>query len=160
VLSPQVAFAGVAMAPGDGAAAHGPARQALRTRPAIALDVPAGVVLLALICAFSFGYIWKAATADPYHTTCVGHGIVQGASTTDGSFFSRIEAGCSAVYRYCGVGVSPSGIVGAQDAYGNTSTCNAAARDYGSFTECHGYADVYNQGIFSEHNHLAVNWCG
>jgi hypothetical protein len=123
-------------------------------------DVPTGVLLLAALCAFSFAMLVKIAVADPYHTTCVGHGIVQGASTTDGSFFSRIETGCSATYRWCGLGVSPSGVVGAQEAYGNVSTCSAAARDYGDFTECHGYADVYNAGIFSEHNHLASNWCG
>ncbi len=123
-------------------------------------DVPVGVLLLAALCAFSFGMLVKVAVADPYHTTCVGHGIVQGASTTDGSFFSRIENGCSATYRYCGVGVSPSGVVGSVEVYGNTTTCNATARDYGDFTECHGYADVYNSAIFSQHNHLASNWCG
>jgi hypothetical protein len=123
-------------------------------------DVPVGVLLLAALCAFSFGMVVKTAMASSYHTTCVGHGIVQGGSLTDGSYFSRIEAGCSATYRWCGVGVSPSGVVGAQEAYGNVDTCNAAARDFGDFTECHGYADVYNAGIFSEHNHLASNWCG
>jgi hypothetical protein len=124
------------------------------------LDVPRGVLVLAALCAFSFGYLVKVATADPYHTTCVGHGITQGGSLTDGSFFSRIEAGCSATYRYCGVGVSPLGVIGSQEAYGSVATCNAWSRDFGDYTECHGYADVYNQGIFSEHNHVAANWCG
>jgi hypothetical protein len=123
-------------------------------------DVPAGVLVLAALCAFSFGMLVKAAVADPYHTTCVGHGIVQGASTTDGSFFSRVENGCSPTYRYCGIGVSGSGVVGSQEAYGGGSTCSAWSFDFGDYTECHGYADVYNAGIFSEHNHLASNWCG
>jgi hypothetical protein len=35
-----------------------------------------GLVLLALLCAFSFGAIVKVATADSYHVTCVAHGIV------------------------------------------------------------------------------------
>jgi hypothetical protein len=122
--------------------------------------IPLGVWLLTALCAFSFGWFFQVAAADPYHTTCVGHGLVQGASTTDGSFFSRVETGCSATYRYCGVGVSPSGIVGAQDQYGNTSNCNATARDYGDYTECHGYANVYNAAVFSQHDHLASNWCG
>jgi hypothetical protein len=110
------------------------------------------LMLLAAICAFSFGMIVKVALADSYHVTCVGHGFVTGGSVNDGSFFSRVEPGCSAVYRYCGLKVSGS-TVGSQEAYGNSGNCNAAGRDFGDFNECLAAADVYDQGVFSEHNH-------
>jgi hypothetical protein len=117
-----------------------------------------GLVRLALLCAFSFGAIVTIARADSYHVTCVGHGFVEGGSQTDGSFFSRVETGCSSTYYFCAVKVSGS-TVGGQEAYG-TTTCNAWSRDYGDYTECHGSADVYDQGVFSEHIHTAPNWCG
>ena len=67
------------------------------------MGAPRGIVLLALLCAFSFGAIVKVALADSYHTTCVGHGFVAGGSQTDGSFFARVEPGCSANYRTCAI---------------------------------------------------------
>ena len=62
-----------------------------------------GIVLLVLLCAFSFGAIVKVALADSYHVTCVGHGFVEGGSQTDGSFFSRVDAGCGSTYRTCAI---------------------------------------------------------
>ena len=121
--------------------------------------VPLGLVLLALLCAASFGAIVTVARAASYHTTCVGHGFVEGGSQTDGSFFSRVEAGCSSTYRNCELWISSTG-VGSQQAYGPTGTCSAWSNDYGSFTECHGNARVENPGIFSYHEHDAPNWCG
>src|SRR4051812_43058007 len=59
-----------------------------------------GVLLLALLCAASFGAIVRVALAvDNYHVTCVEHGFYGGASTTDGSFFSRVDSGCSTTYK-------------------------------------------------------------
>ena len=121
--------------------------------------VPLGLVLLALLCAASFGAIVTVARAASYHTTCVGHGFVEGTSQTDGSFFSRIDAGCSSTYRDCELWIS-STAVGAQQAYGTTVTCSAWSNDYGSYTECHGNARVYDQDVFSYHEHDAPNWCG
>ena len=80
-----------------------------------------GLVLLALFCAASFGAIVTVARATSYHTTCVGHGFVEGGSQTDGSFFSRIEAGCSATYRNCELWISSAGLAG-QQLYSNTGT--------------------------------------
>ena len=121
--------------------------------------VPLGLVLLALLCAASFGAIVTVARATSYHTTCVGHGFVEGGSQTDGSFFSRIEAGCSATYRNCELWIGSSGL-GGQQLYTNAGTCNVWSRDYGDFTECLGNARVENSGIFSYHQHNAPNWCG
>jgi hypothetical protein len=120
--------------------------------------VPLGLVLLALFCAASFGAIVKIASAASYHTTCVGHGFVEGASQTDGSFFSRVEAGCGSTYRDCELWYSSTAL-GSQQAYGTTGTCNANSRDYGDYTECHGNARVYDQDVFSYHQHNAPNWC-
>ena len=121
--------------------------------------VPLGLVLLALFCAASFGAIVTVARATSYHTACVGHGFVEGSSQTDGSFFSRVETGCGSTYRDCEIWISSTG-VGSQQAYGTGGTCNAYSRDFGDFTECHGNARVYNQDVFSYHQHNAPNWCG
>jgi hypothetical protein len=120
---------------------------------------PIGLVLLALLCAASFGAIVTVARAVSYHTTCVGHGFYEGGSQTDGSFFSRVEAGCSSTYRDCEVWISSAG-AGSQQAYGTTAICSAWSRDYGDYTECLGNARVYDQDVFSYHQHNAPNWCG
>jgi hypothetical protein len=116
-----------------------------------------GIVLLALLCAFSFGAIVKVALADSYHTTCVGHGFVEGGSQTDGSFFSRVEAGCSSTYRTCAI-YSYNTFRGSSTAY-DSGTCNSWSLDFGSYTECASSARVYDAGVFSEHTHNAPNWC-
>lgn len=122
-----------------------------------------GLFVCALFCAASIGGIYGSvvtlAEGVSYHTTCVGHGFVEGASQTDGSFFSRVEAGCSSTYRDCELWYSSTAI-GSQQAYGTTGTCSAYSRDFGDFTECHGNARVYDQGVFSYHEHDAPNWCG
>jgi hypothetical protein len=118
-----------------------------------------GICLLALLCAFSFGAIVKVAFAVSYHTTCVGHGFVHGSSMTDGSFFSRVEAGCGSSFRHCAI-YSNGAFVGEQYITNTTSTCNVWSRDYGSYTECASTAHVSDTGVFSEHVHLPDNWCG
>lgn len=118
-----------------------------------------GVVLLSLLCAFSFGAIVQIALAASYHTTCVGHGFVSGSSTTDGSFFSRVEAGCGSSYRHCAI-YSAGVYRGEQNIYDTTSTCNAWSRTWGDFQECYSSAHVSDSGVFSEHTHTAPNWCG
>jgi hypothetical protein len=115
-------------------------------------------VLLALLCAFSFGAIVRVALADSYHTTCVGHGFVAGGSQTDGSFFSRIETGCGSTTRQCAI-YSGGSYIGSQVATGG-SMCNAWSRDFGNYTECASSAHVDNPGVFSDHVHTAPNWCG
>src|SRR4051812_46652280 len=63
-----------------------------------------GVLLLALLCAASFGAIVRVALAvDNYHVTCVEHGFYGGSSTTDGSFYSRVDSGCSTTYKLCAI---------------------------------------------------------
>jgi hypothetical protein len=116
-----------------------------------------GIVLLALLCAFSFGAIVKAALADSYHVTCVGHGFVEGGSQTDGSFFSRVDAGCGSSYRTCAI-YSYNTIRGSSTAY-DSGTCNSWSLDFGNYTECAGSARVYDAGVFSDHTHNAPNWC-
>ena len=57
-----------------------------------------GLTVLLLVAAFSFSAIATAAFAAHFHAyacdgNCsVGHGLVHGSSTTDGSFFSRVDA--------------------------------------------------------------------
>jgi hypothetical protein len=121
-------------------------------RPAIPL------MLLALICSFSFGAIVRVAFAD-YHTTCVGHGFVHGDSLTDGSFFGRVEPGCSSTLRNCYLYTYGS-YIGGQTVTGSTATCNAWSRNFGDYTECASTTHVDSEGVFSSHVHKAANWCG
>ncbi|WP_324340303.1 hypothetical protein [Baekduia sp.] len=121
--------------------------------------MPRGLVLLALVCAFSFGAIVRVALADNYHTACVGHGFVSGASQSDGSFFSRIEPGCGSTYRECSIYVYGS-YVGSQSVGDTGTSCNSWSRDFGNFTECASSARVYDPAAFSTHYHNAPGWCG
>jgi hypothetical protein len=115
-----------------------------------------GVLLLALLCAASFGAIVRVAVAgDNFHApTCgIGHGFVSGSSATDGSFFSRMEPGCNSTERYCGV-LAFGGEVGYVTTYGTTGTCNAWSRTWGNFDECTSGARVASYpGIISMHDH-------
>ena len=52
------------------------------------------MLVLVLCTGFLWGAAVKIAIAEHYHVACVGHGFVHGESTTDGSFFARVEAGC------------------------------------------------------------------
>lgn len=117
------------------------------------------LVVLLLLCAVSFGAIAQVAWASHhYHVTCVPHGFVHGDSTSDGSFFSRVEYGCSSEARRCAIYNYGNFI--ARVIVGGTSTCNAWSRNYGTYRECASSAHVEYYGVFSEHGHLAANWCG
>jgi hypothetical protein len=116
-----------------------------------------GLVALVLACAFSFGAIVQYAFADDYHVNCVGHGFLHGASQTDGSFFSRVEAGCGSGSRSCDL-YNWGSFVGGLTVSG--ATCNAWSRDWGDFTECASTAHTTFQPYFGEHVHKASNWCG
>ena len=122
--------------------------------------VPLGLVLLALFCAASFGAIVTVARATSYHTTCVGHGFVEGGSQTDGSFFSRVEAGCSSTYRDCELWIGSAGVGGQQALHHHREPAAPGRVTTASYTECLGNARVYNQDVFSYHQHNAPNWCG
>jgi hypothetical protein len=121
--------------------------------------MPAALIVLALICSASFGAIVAVALADDYHTTCVGHGFVNGGSNSDGSFFGRVEPGCGSTNRIC-----PLYTYGSQIGYasvgGTTLTCNNWSRDYGDYTECASTTHTNNPGVFSDHVHKSSNWCG
>ena len=114
-------------------------------------------LLVVLLVGFAWGAIVRVALADHYHVACVGHGFVHGDVTTDGSFFSRVEAGCGSTYRTCALYVSGS-FVG--DTSVTTGTCNLWSRSLGNYTECAGTAHVYSSGVFASHVHKAHNWCG
>jgi hypothetical protein len=115
------------------------------------------LLLMTLVCAFSFGAIVRLAFADDYHVACVGHGHLQGASQTDGSFFARVEAGCGSGTRDCDLFVW-GGYIGGLSV-GN-ATCTAWSRDFGDFTECASTAHLRFLPYFNEHVHKASNWCG
>ena len=117
------------------------------------------LLLLVLLCAFSFGALVRVAFADHYHVACVGHGFVHGNSLTDGSFFARVDAGCGSTLRTCDLYTSGSWI-GGVSVGGTTATCTAWSIDYGSsYTECASTAHVASSGVFSSHVHRASNWC-
>jgi hypothetical protein len=116
------------------------------------------IVLLLLFSAFSFGAITRVALAEHFHTNCVGHGFVHGSSTTDGSFFSRVEHGCGTGTKYCAIYTWGS-FVGDMSVAGS-DTCNLWSRNYGTPTECASTAHVSYSGVFSNHVHKAHNWCG
>jgi hypothetical protein len=117
------------------------------------------VMILALIfaCAFSFGAITTFAWAGHYHTSCVAHGFVHGDYTTDGSFFARVIDGCGATTKRCDLYTYGSFIGGYT--VGGTATCSAWSLEFGNYTECASKAQTYYYGVFSDHAHLAHNYC-
>jgi hypothetical protein len=119
----------------------------------------APLLLLVLVCSFSFGAIVRVAVADHYHTTCVGHGFVHGNYLTDDSFYGRVDAGCGSTLRTCELYTYGS-FDGGQTVTGTTATCSAWSIDFGSFTECASTTHVASSGVFSDHVHKASNWCG
>ncbi|HEX8103882.1 MAG TPA: hypothetical protein VF533_14795 [Solirubrobacteraceae bacterium] len=119
---------------------------------------PKVVACVALLAAFSWGAAVRVALADHYHTNCVGHGLVHGDSLTDGSYFSRVEAGCGSPYRRCDI-YSGGAFVGSATVSGTTATCNLWSRNYPNTVECMSAARVYSQGVFADHYHNAHNWC-
>jgi hypothetical protein len=122
-------------------------------------ELSRGLVLLAVLCAFSFGAIVKVAFAVDYHVTCVGHGFVSGGSLTDGSFFSRVDAGCGSTYRNCAI-YTGGVFQGDQTVFDSGTTCNAWSNSFGTLTECASTAHVSDPAAFSDHVHLPSNWCG
>ena len=116
------------------------------------------LLVLALVCAFSFGAIVRVAVAGHYHVACVGHGFVHGNYTTDGSFYGRVEAGCGSTLRNCHLYTYGS-YIGGQTVTGSTAMCNAWSHSFGSYTECASTTHVDSRGVFSSHVHKAHNWC-
>lgn len=116
-------------------------------------------LLVILITGFLWGAVVKVALADHYHVACVGHGFVHGDSTTDGSFFARVEAGCGSTLRECSLYTYGS-FIGGSSVSGTTATCNLWSRSLGTYSECASTAHVYSSGVFSNHVHKAHNWCG
>src|SRR4051812_612115 len=121
-----------------------------------------GVLLLALLCAASFGAIVRVAAAgDNIHNpTCgIWHGFYAGTSATDGSFFSRMDAGCSSAARHCGI-LAFGSEIGSVEVYDGSTTCNAWSRTWGNFTECtsgaHVASNVNGSAIISMHDHNAT----
>lgn len=118
-----------------------------------------GLLVLILFSAFSFAAIVRVATADHYHTNCVDHGFVHGESTTDGSFFGRVDAGCGSTFRTCDL-YTYGNLIGSMSVSGTSTTCNNWSLSYGSYTECASTTHTSSSGVFSSHVHKAHNWCG
>ena len=128
------------------------------------MDSPAATitprfVLIVLLTGFIWGAAVKVALADHYHVACVPHGFVHGESTTDGSFFARVEAGCGSSLRECDLYTNGS-YIGGMTVQGTGTTCNAWSRNAGNYSECASTAHDYASGVFSEHVHKAHNYCG
>ena len=118
-----------------------------------------GVLLLALLCAASFGAIVRVAVGyDDAHVACVEHGFYGGGSSTDNSFYARIYDGCSTAYKRCAV--MSFGVERGYVEVSNGGLCNAASVTWGSYTECAGAAKVYAPAAFSQHNHSYSPYCG
>ncbi|MGI8624128.1 MAG: hypothetical protein ACR2NB_11745 [Solirubrobacteraceae bacterium] len=124
----------------------------------VSARLTAPLVVLAAACAFSFAAIVEAAFADDYHVTCAGHGFINGSSNTDGSFFSRVEAGCGPNSRYCDIYVG--GVFKGGLSVQSTSTCNAWSRNYGDYLECNSTAHTQMLPYFSDHTHKSSGYCG
>src|SRR5215218_6015722 len=88
---------------------------------------PLRFLLVILLTGFVWGAAVKVALADHYHVACVGHGFVHGDSTTDGSFFARVEAGCGSSLRECELYTHGS-FIGGSSVSGSTATCNLWSR--------------------------------
>ena len=132
-----------------------PSRRSSRREPLVSPRL----LLVILLTGFAWGAAVTIALADHYHVACVGHGFVHGDSTSDGSFFSRVEAGCGSSYRQCDL-YSNGSFIGGSSVNGTTQTCNLWSRSLGSYSECASTAHVYSSGVFSNHVHKAHNWCG
>jgi hypothetical protein len=116
------------------------------------------LLLLALVCSFSFGAIVRAAFADHYHVACVGHGFVHGSHATDGSFHGRVDAGCGSTVRNCHLYTRGS-YIGGQTVTGTSATCNAWSWNFGNHSECASTAHVDSRAVFGSHVHTAHNRC-
>lgn len=116
------------------------------------------LVILAFFCAFSFGALVSVALAGHYHVNCVGHGFVHGDNTNDGSFFARVEYGCSSGNRNCSI--YTYGNLQGNQVVGGSTTCNLWSNSLGSLSECGSSAHVGYAGLFATHIHYAHNWCG
>src|SRR3954471_18375648 len=106
-----------------------PSRATTRREPSLSPRL----LLVIVLTSFLWGAAVKAALANHYHVTCVGHGFVHGDSTSDGSFFARVEAGCGSSVRECSL--YPYGsFVGTSRVTGSTVTCNFWSRSAGDYT--------------------------
>jgi hypothetical protein len=118
-----------------------------------------GVLLLALLCAASFGAIVRVAVGyDDAHVTCVEHGFYGGSATNDGSFFSRVNDGCSTPARRCAI--TSYGVERGYVEISGPGLCSAWSQTWGSYTECAGGARVSDVPAFSEHTHAYSPYCG
>lgn len=107
---------------------------------------PSRSLLLALIAAFCFSAVVSQALAGHFHSyACnggcsIGHGLVHGANTDDGSFFSRIDqhpSNSNAFWSECALRRSSDTSRFAYEESGSGQGCNAwsnyQASERGSF---------------------------
>ncbi|MTD47330.1 hypothetical protein GKE82_24295 [Conexibacter sp. W3-3-2] len=116
-----------------------------------------GLVLAVALVAFAA----SAATADHWHNTGGGyHGVVHGSSTTDQSFFARVDS-TGLNLNYCRVGDLQWGYYSpASTVTGGTDLCQQWSSAYASGTknECQALAAVAKDGFFSPHGHYGHNY--
>lgn len=94
----------------------------------------------------------STASASHYHTNCVGHGLVHGSSTTDGSWHARVEGGCgNPGMKTCQVRSATSTWYTSYIGTGNPATCNQWSN--GCCNEQTGSAYVDFNAVFSAHSH-------
>lgn len=129
----------------------------LRGTPGRRTAISPRLLVVVLCTGLLWGAAVKIAMAEHYHVACIAHGFVHGESTTDGSFFARVESGCGAGVRECRLYTYGSH-VGSQTVSG-TTTCNVWSRTFGSYTECASTAHTSAAGVFSSHVHKAHNYC-
>lgn len=130
------------------------------------LPVGARGVLIALLAAFVFGLVIKAAFAVEYHTVSgLPHGWVGGESASDGSFFARADGRGTGLGSVCYID-SADHPFPSSPTRGYTlefaALCNAWSNDFftDSPTECHWRAYVGNGSPVAVHHHVADNYCG
>lgn len=106
---------------------------------------------VAMIATCALVVVASPASANHYHTSCVGHGFVHGSSTTDNSWHS---GGCgNSGKKSCLVRMEGATYYASYVGTGNPATCN----QWSNYCcgELAGYATVDFDGVFSSHSHSA-----
>lgn len=116
-------------------------------------DFAWSIALTVLALAVGAAIFVSRADANHYHTNCVGHGFVHGSSTTDNSFFARVEGGCgNPGSKVCRLSQEGSTYRSASIGAGSNGTCNVWNNGIGG--ELSSYATVDFNGVFASHTHF------
>lgn len=119
---------------------------------------PAAALVIALMLTNALAANASHSSGIHYHCAVTCHGFVHGSSTTDNSWFARVEAGGSTTMRHCEAWLSQFGpapeLIGTATVYGATGTCNYWVNGpdeqagYGEY-----YAESNGTPVMTQHAH-------